>query len=82
MQVNPSKDTEAHARAFLMEPDSAIEAKLIKSISDDLVHAGYLPLDEGAFIEWGCVEHGRIHLYHCEAQAIIDFVPGGFIEDV
>ena len=82
MQVNPSADTEALARTFLHDPSTTLEKKLVASISADVIHAGYAPLD-CAFIEWGCLEHELIHIFHGpEAQAIIEYAPGGFIEDV
>jgi hypothetical protein len=81
MQVNPSRDTEQHARAFLMEPDSVVESRLISSICADLVQAGHKPLPCDAFVEWGWVEHDLIHIFHSQATKCVEFQPGGFITE-
>ena len=71
-----------HAHAFLMEPDSAVEDKLIEALNSSLMRAGFAPFDDG-FIEWGCVEHGVIHWLVAAGQQWIEFDPRtGLIETV
>ena len=76
--VNPTAVTVAHARAFLMEPDSAVEEKLIAALNDSIVLAGYAPFEE-SHIEWDCAEHGVIHWFVGQDRCI-EFDPDGFIE--
>lgn len=52
-----------HVAAFLMEPATEVETVLMRELDAALGRAGFDALPEGAFIEWGCVEHDLIHIY-------------------
>lgn len=80
--------TLAHAaQVFLEDPSKPHEDAVLDELNKALAAEHYAPLI-GAFIEWGCVEHGVIHVFARSAdirdcQSVLEINPDlGSVQEV
>jgi len=74
MKTHADKVLAKHASAFLMEPDGSVEEEILKRLNFVLIANGFDALPDG-FVEWGCVEHGVVHVLAFYGQQWIEIDP-------
>ena len=51
------------AKHFLQHPDQSHEAAVLRNVNVALRSAGKPLLSPSTFVEWGCLEHGVVHIH-------------------
>jgi hypothetical protein len=74
MKTQPSKLLASAAQQFLAEQTEEHERLILRELNTQLMAEGMDPLPDG-FVEWGCVEHGVIHICAFEGQQWIQIDP-------